>query len=176
MVNNITVAWAIPVNITILGARLEAYVKSKSTVTAFRACIQHGQIEGTALGRLPPELIEIVAANIQQPIFEEHLMQWEKATECCLSECCASSHYTREEIMDIECSCDCREYDSELEDDHVEEWLMEDGEWYEKHSDIVRDHLIKIDCGCNPGGDGETEFMKCRKVLNSNQKQLMITF
>ena len=59
MSNNLTVAWAIPVEPVALGASIEAYATSKGTEAAFKEYIQACQ-SGSAVRQIPSELIEMV--------------------------------------------------------------------------------------------------------------------
>lgn len=83
---DLLMAWAIPIDTKLAGARLEAYVESKAAIFTFKTCIQHPH-SGQALAKLSTELVEIIASHLRQSIFEEHLEWWTVSERCCLAEC-----------------------------------------------------------------------------------------
>ena len=80
------VTWAIPVQAHLLGARLEAYVEKKATIT-LRLCAQNGNPSEAPLARLPFELMEIIVGYIQHQFFEERLREWVGISECMFGRC-----------------------------------------------------------------------------------------
>lgn len=57
MTNTVRSTWAIPVSACLLGARLEAYVESKVTISTFRLCAQYGNPSDAPLAKLAPVLL-----------------------------------------------------------------------------------------------------------------------
>lgn len=55
-----TVAWAVPVEVEVLGAHLEAYVNLQPTINTLRMCHRFGKGEQAAITRLPVELLSEV--------------------------------------------------------------------------------------------------------------------
>ena len=168
MENSITVAWAIPVNITEFGARLEAYVGSKAQIHAFKLCVKYAQIEGCSLGRLSPELVEFVAAYIGQSMFENHLARWQQAADCCSLYCSPSSHFNDEEMKTLRARsyklpC-CIHYDYNCEDeDCVEDFVRREEVYEQRHDKIILDYEYMLQfkhIGCK-----DSQFSRCREVV-----------
>ena len=79
--------WAVPVSAHLLGARLEAYVEGKATITTFRLCAQNGKASSAPVSRLPAELIDEVVEYLSQSFFEMQLPGWKKITRCMEDRC-----------------------------------------------------------------------------------------
>ena len=58
-------AWCIPLDAAAAGARIEGYVKARPLVRALRLCVQIGTRQNAVIGRLPPELVEMVARAVE---------------------------------------------------------------------------------------------------------------
>ena len=80
MANTVRLTWAIPVSAHLLGARLEAYVESKATISTFRLCARHGNPLVAPAARLPAELIDDVVEYIELSFFEKTLPPWADVT------------------------------------------------------------------------------------------------
>ena len=93
MDNVLTVTWATPVDTATFGARLEAYVDSKSVITTFRACLRC-----SCLPQLPEEVILKITSHVQQVTFLEHLEDWEQGIRCCTRKCDMYDHLSSEAI------------------------------------------------------------------------------
>ena len=74
------VAYGVLVSLEILGARLEAYKESRVTLAAFERCTED-------LPRLPQEVRQMIANEVQQSAYEEYLDWWKAANECCKNIC-----------------------------------------------------------------------------------------
>lgn len=83
---SITVAWAIPIEAQLFGARLEAYARSKAVKHTFWLCIQHAHTD-QALAKVPPEVFKMIASQIQQHIFDRRQKWWQDAVRCCSLVC-----------------------------------------------------------------------------------------
>ena len=169
MVNNVTVAWATPVDAFTLGAQIEAHVESKAPVHTFRLCVKYAQASGKLLGRLPPELVENVVAYIRQPCLDNYLAEWQSAERCCLAECRASDHFDPVLLADMKCVFFSEaivdlQMDSEDEDEDTlfEELMDENGEGHEEHCDAVESFLSMIED--KPGPKKNERFAECAKV------------
>lgn len=95
MANSITVAWAIPVDPFILGARIEAYGQCKAAISTLKLCIKYAG--SGALAQLPVELQEEIASHVRQPIFEERPNYWQIDKNCCNASCRPLDHLTPEQ-------------------------------------------------------------------------------
>lgn len=96
MANNLTVAWARPVDTVKLGARLEAYVDARAVITTLRMCAKYAPLD-FFLAKLPPELISIIGALAQDAVYEDHRQSWELAWKCCQGTCCSKHHRSKQE-------------------------------------------------------------------------------
>ncbi len=81
MANTVRLTWAVPVSAHLTGARLEAYVESKATITTFRLCAQYGSTSNAPVARLPTELLNRIEKYIGQSFFEKRLPKWANATK-----------------------------------------------------------------------------------------------
>ena len=149
MANSITIAWATPVDAATLGARMEAHAESKATIHIFRLCVQHAP-PGAPLGQLPPELVEIVAAQIQQPRFEKRMKKWEMSVNCAAGNCSPSEH---SKIM----------YNSIGYHGHRQE-ILYNSIGYHGHLQAVETFLPKVED--NSFIEKSDKFAKCRKVCD----------
>ena len=105
MTNTLRLTWAIPVNAYLLGARLEAYVESKATISTFKLCALHGDTSVIPLARLPAEILEIVIGYLELPFFEERAQKSLDITDCfqgiyheCFDNADPEAHYQDMEI------------------------------------------------------------------------------
>ena len=118
MADSITVAWAVPVQTDLLGARLEAHIMSKSSIHVFKLCVKYGQTSGAAVGKLPPELVNTVVGHIYHPIFNEIRAQWSKKQLCVNNSCSPSDHFSRDEIEELHQGCHCGSTQYDTHHDH----------------------------------------------------------
>ncbi len=171
LLNGITVTWATPIDAAELGARMESYVETKASVHVFKLCARHAQ-PGAPLRRFPPELIEMIATEVQDAAFDKQLKTWQDSTRCCANECRPSEHLSEEiyeslredhltEIDDCDLAdddeCDCVH--------HFEEYLVDLGVAHDEHLDAVETFLAKVEDNSYIESSGR--FAKCRKVCSS---------
>lgn len=158
MVNDVTVAWATPVNAFALGAQIEAHAESKASIHTFRLCVKYAQASGELLGRLPPEIVEIVVAHLRQPFLDRYLAEWESAERCCSAQCTASDHFDSEEVAEMR-SFVFFDADSESEDEAAFEQYA-DG--HMEHCENVENFLSMIEV--ETGSKRDKRFAKCAEV------------
>ena len=96
MANNLTIAWAMPVDSIALGASIEAYASAKSTQSAFLDFIEMTS-DNSAARRLPNELLEKITTHALRLHFEEHTYKWGSLVECFCGSCPPSEHLREEE-------------------------------------------------------------------------------
>lgn len=182
--NGIAVTWATPVDAAELGARMESYVETKASVHVFRLCVEHAQ-PGAPLGRLSPELIDIIATEVQHATFKKRLETWQQNTRCCAGTCRPSEHLNEEDyaslkedyLMEIEgseveghsgCHCGHCLYLDELGVGHClcdfDWYLDERGVGHDEHIETVETFLAKVENNTYVGSRGR--FSKCRKVCS----------
>lgn len=165
MTNSITIAWAIPVDAATLGARMEAHAQSKATIHTFRLCVQHAP-PGAPLGRLPPELVEIVAARIQQSLFKKRMKKWKKSVNCAAGDCYPSDHFSQKEILSMKSDLAfCCQKDDEGDDGYCECFemhLLNNDIGDDEHMQVVKTFLPKVED--NSFIEKSDKFAKCRKV------------
>ena len=78
--NSIIIAWATPVNLAQLGARLEAYVETKAAMTTFRLAARHSAL--AILHNLPEEIMEMIAGNVRDSVFRKKWRTWTRIGKC----------------------------------------------------------------------------------------------
>ena len=98
MFTNVKLAWAMPVDPTILCARIEAYVATKSSLTTLRCCIKHAS-PGTPLGQVPAEVSGMIADYVHHNAFLEHEKTWNQNTDCWHGLCRPSKHIDANEYQ-----------------------------------------------------------------------------
>ena len=157
MVNDITVAWAMPVDAAYLGASMESHVGSKATVTIFRLCVQHARI-GSPLGKLPPELLEMIATRIQDALFRKRLRKWQNSIDCCADDCNPSAHFSRQQLQRMKLDPVFKDSD----DDDFGDMPRQTGFSDKEHIDAIETFLHKIEDNSYVGS--KQTFNKCRKV------------
>ena len=144
----ITLAWAMPVNHVQLAPRLLSYTASKAAVTVLRLGAQ--KVASKPLGRLPPEIVEMIADNIRDNEYDRRIGTWTKAQKCIANTCSPSHHYSRAELSDIDplmCHC-CGSPVG------IEESLDQD-ETDRRHEKAQTTYIKNFD---------DPELSKCRKV------------
>ncbi len=95
MDNLINFSWSVKVPWAQLGARLEAYAKTKATISALRFCIGPG---GSAIKTFPTEIIEMVVDNIRDAEYLDKIGAWLKEQKCAQRECKDRDHLDEEEL------------------------------------------------------------------------------
>lgn len=73
MAHSVSLAWAINLQYTQLGARLEAYVEIKAAITTLKACVLH--TDSPAMSKVPLELIDSMADNLKDLIYNSRIQQ-----------------------------------------------------------------------------------------------------
>ena len=171
--NGITLTWAIPVDAAELGARLESYIETKASIHVFKLCTQHAH-PGASLGKLSPELIEMVSSEVQNATFNRRLQIWQDLLMCCANVCRPSEPLTKEdseslredhgyEIMDDECGGN-EEYLVGLDMRHDEH----------EHVDAVMTFLSHLESSYIHDRSGRW-FQKCKRVCSFFLDQIMAT-
>ena len=146
---------------------MESYVETKAPIHAFKLCVQHAQSEAP-LGRLSPELIQMIANEVHDAAFDKQLKTWQKGISCCANICRPSEHLSEESYeslrddyrMELESEdetdgeCDCTH--------HFDGYLAELGMGHDEHIDAVETFLAKVENNSYIESSGG--FAKCRKV------------
>ena len=164
-----TLAWAIPVKTQLLGARLEAYVESKLLVATFKLCVKYGPSNHAPVGRLPPELINLIVDRIQWPILNSCESRWARYQLCLEDKCSTYDHFTEEQICDNE-FYPHNDVEDEYEDDRYEHFM--DLEWKLgcTHEIILREHLEKFKALSGDQSEACKAFARCKEVRLLRQK------
>lgn len=142
LVTRSALTWAIPVNITTLGAHLDAYMSVKPDVHQLRLCHRFGKGPNAHLTKLPQELLDMVAQSlIDLAIRDAPHDKWQEPFSCFENRCYVLDHVDEEELDEMRNDiCDELGY---YHDDEVEEILLtricEDGAYneicfYRKHA------------------------------------------
>lgn len=191
MPNVVRLTWASPVSAELLGAALESYVESKSIISTFRLCVQHGNPSHAPVARLPAELVSQVVEYTRFSFFQKRSREWEKVHQCLQNHCSfrgdVSDDDDEEEEMNDEHEQDHEEevreeheldHEEEVGDEHEqdqkEEMCDEHKQDYEEevrhdnveeHEWILSRYLYKIGAPASVGKKKDRKrFAKCRKV------------
>lgn len=172
--NGITLTWATHVDPAELGARMESYVEVKAPIHVFRLCVQRAPSEAP-LGRLSPELVEMIATEVYDAAFNKHLKAWQQFISCCEETCRRSEHLSEES-----CELSRDEFQMELESHpagnsrciasycacryNFDDWLVHKGIGHDEHTLPMEDFLEKV--MNNSYVEGSGSFAKCRKVCS----------
>ena len=171
LLNGITLTWATPVDAAELGARMESYVETKASIHVFKLCVHRAQSEAP-LGRLSPELIEMIATEVHHAAFNKKLEMWHKDLFCCANVCRPSEHLSAEKCKSLRDDFQM-ELGSEHEDDsggdsecgcsdHFDDYLVELGMGHDEHVEAVETGLEKVEN--NSYVERISSFARCRKV------------
>lgn len=168
MTGKVTLAWALPVNTQALGVSLEAYVKSKPSLSFFKLCLKYGQSARAPIGKLPRELIELVAKYVYDPFLDDATRRWAKYQRCPESECRPLDHCddpdSLPESFDIRfCVCGkCpRGYGSSCSN---QEYYILLGDLFDDvHNERVNEHLESFN-GSPPTTSLARSYEKYKKV------------
>ena len=154
---------------------MESYVKTKASIHVFKLCLHHAQ-PGTPIGRLSPELINMIATEVQDAVFAKELETWEGNMRCCANKCRPSEHLDEEsresltkdylafigepELLE-DSDCDCAPH---VCAHNFDGYLADLGEGREEHMEVVEDFLATV--VDNSYIESSSMFSKCRKVCS----------
>lgn len=150
MHDKISLAWAVRVDYTQLGARLEAFVETKAAISTFRACVSHAGSK--KMSKLPPEIISMIANSIKDIVYLPKIRQWLGARKCVLNKCRPRDHFTTSELSDF--------YTIVSSSTDVDEYLYADS--MAIHERTARNHLKKITMPSTK--KSVNKFAKCNKA------------
>ena len=142
--DKIHLAWAVPVNHARLGARCEAYIETRASITTFKICSEKSKL----LSVLPGEVIGLITDELTDLVYVEKMVYWLCAQNCVTGKCTTKDHFTKDEMQDYYRDfCDdrgkpggdspCSDFDN-----YLEEWTRQDAE--ERHDPTVESHKTKI--------------------------------
>ena len=97
--DNIIIAWAIPVRLEPLAARLQAYVETKAAITTFRLAVRHSAIGVCQI--TPEEIISLIASFIRDEASTRKMRNWTAVTRCLNNTCDKLSHLSRHDTSRI---------------------------------------------------------------------------
>ena len=170
MANNITVAWAIPVDEVALAASIEAYASSKITESAFLEFAET-MPENSPVRRLPGELIEKITTHVQQRTFIDQEAKWKEALWCFCGNCSLSKHLDDEDHRSYKANY--MEYErieaADFDEDRFNEWLKACYAGMDSNEHLGRIEYLerKISDGAWTLND-DGEFKWARKVRRSH--------
>ena len=182
--NSIALTWATPVDAAELGARMESYVETKASIHVFKLCVQHAQ-PGATLGKLSPELINMIATEVQDAVFTKQLKIWRGNISCCANMCRPSEHLDEESRESLtadflsvigehelpeDSDCDCSDPDCAH---NFEGYLADLGEGRDEHMEAVENFLAAVED--NSYVESSTMFARCRRVCSFSIDPIMET-
>lgn len=144
---NARLAWAVPVDIEVVGAHVDAYAKLQTTIAALRLCHRFGKTDAP-ISRLPVELLSNIEDLLVEEEREKERTQWHRDYQCFRQECSQRDHYTEEELDEIRmemtsiCSCGgghklpagLANFD-DITEDRLDAYLNEDDLTFELHTE-----------------------------------------
>ncbi|KAI7154133.1 hypothetical protein KC343_g14268 [Hortaea werneckii] len=113
-----TVAWAVPVEVEVLGAHLEAYVNLQPTINTLRMCHRFGKGDQAAITKLPVELLNEIEDILMEEERRKRREEWETDFRCFQLHCDLRDHIDPSEIDDL-----TRQFEDDVRLDYsFEEW------------------------------------------------------
>ena len=163
--SDLIIAWAMPVDLVKLGARLTAYAETKATITTLRLVAGY---KTKSTGRnFPEEIISMIASKVRDTVFKRKKELWAKPTQYLANTCTTLSHVPQAELNSLAAIVTS----NKMEDD---EWLAEEfaEEAHEAHVKVVRQY-----CHALTSPKNNSRIAKSIKVPNSpsHHKQILIS-
>jgi hypothetical protein len=84
------IAWVLPVNLSDLGGRLQAFTDTAPQTTMLRLC---HRFRDSALSRMPQELLEQIIDNAERAAEAKCQSEWYRDSVCWQGTCLAEDHY-----------------------------------------------------------------------------------
>lgn len=146
---DIILAWATPVSLSQLGARLFAYAETKAAITTFRLVTSHANIV------LPGELIDMISSKIRDNAFESTIKGWVKVGRCLANTCTTVSHVSRADLDSLAGMVSSNWADND-------EWLA--GHFAQEAAEAHEKDVMNY-CRLLTSLKGKSKLAKCVKVL-----------
>ena len=137
--NYITIAWAMPVSLPQMGARVMSYAQTKAQITTFRLVTKYTTL--TSCRNLPEEIISIIANNVRDAVFKQRIKRWTKIDRCLANTCTIMSHVSKADLRSFKTESMITSNALEREE-FLEECFEEDAE--EEHRKIVRRYCKRL--------------------------------
>ncbi|KAF2686944.1 hypothetical protein K458DRAFT_386908 [Lentithecium fluviatile CBS 122367] len=152
-------AWAVPVEVTTVGANLEAYSNIDQQITTLRLSHRFGSV---ALSTIPQEILEMIVDEAQRIERQQTLPFWKKTFACFQGLCTAVQHLEEEEEYvdevwselftdqwDEEDNLNRDDYDTDERADMIEDFLNDshDDMVWELHQEF-RSNWLDLVCLC----------------------------
>ncbi|GAB1733579.1 hypothetical protein NU195Hw_g1766t1 [Hortaea werneckii] len=149
-----TVAWAVPVEVEVLGAHLEAYVNLQPTINTLRMCNRFGKGDQAAITKLPVELLNEVEDILMEEERRKTRKEWEADFRCFQLHCESRDHYspceledlTREIERDVRLACGGECESQKDHDEWVDEalWEFMGENFHDAHWEREQDWQIRV--------------------------------
>ena len=88
--NDIILAWAMPISLSQLGARLETYATTKAAITTFQIAARKRML--AIPHTLPEEIIGMIASKVRDVDFKPKMKLWAQINRCLANKCNPLSH------------------------------------------------------------------------------------
>ncbi|KAF2171755.1 hypothetical protein M409DRAFT_17990 [Zasmidium cellare ATCC 36951] len=143
-------AWAVPVDIEVVGPNVEAFIKLQPIINALRLCHRFGN-SGAPITRLPVELLNNIEEVLLKAEREKQREQWQEDYQCFRQACSTLDHYTEEDIDEIRgvmgiCECDeCGESGRHDPDESFVDLLEESDTTFEVHHERRNSWLDRME-------------------------------
>ena len=102
---DMTLTWALPVKVEVLGAHLEAYLETLPNINALRLCNCFGTGPEAHISKLPIELLTHIEAEIIEPVRQTRLSAWSQNFKCFEQTCTWRDHYDLESVQEMYWDC-----------------------------------------------------------------------
>ncbi|KAL8867974.1 MAG: hypothetical protein Q9174_005304 [Haloplaca sp. 1 TL-2023] len=137
---SVSLAWAIEVKATQLGAHLEAYVVTKAAITTLKACMAHSKGSSMqAMSKVPLEVTEMIADALKESTYRDRIPHWLRGQKCTAGKCSPGEHLTGSKLQDFLCNGgEDKEMDDIDPDNPIEDEILEN------HQRTMEDYLRKI--------------------------------
>ena len=135
--NQLVVAWAWPVSLPHLGARVEAYAETKSSINTFRLVTRYSAL--SACHNLPEDVFSMIARRIRDMVYKEKMQAWIKINNCLSNTCTTMSHVSHEAQDSLFEGLSGKVSD---DDPYITEHFTEDAA--EQHQDDVWDYCMAL--------------------------------
>lgn len=163
--NSLVVTWAIPVDLATLAPRLEAYVDTRDTINALKSCAMDTRARNF-LALLPQELVDMIALQIRESVFESRKKYWRQSLRCCAGQCKPSEHLDPREVSKLfsDYSKDDSYIHGDQQDHDFELWLVENDHGLVEHEREVPRFLQRLGEG-NELAEHVSVFTKYMRVF-----------
>ena len=108
---DISLCWATKVEWVPLVARLETYRKVSPATRLLDDCVQKAL---KPFSNLPSEIVSMIACELSDMVYLDHIYEWQKRSLCLQAQCRVSDHYSADENFVIHQDWPVADWDVEM--------------------------------------------------------------